>query len=441
MPPLQAAILQRKALLEKLDGFIDALEGNTEKGIQARALTDDEQKQIPALRSQLEELERSIKNLEFLEEQKRNRAKEGAPKVVDPGTPPEDPLERLAKEFDLTRAAKMVAKSQKLDGAEAEYNAEAIRQAQRDGIPYQGGLMIPMGQQRTIQRDANGVASASGNLIATTLQSPEQGYQIDPFVRALGARVVTGLVGIRQIPVIDLLAEASYVGETDALPQIDPTVRKATLTPKPVVAKIPMTNLLVAEAGQNAIGMLATDTLRMAEVYAVERGIISGSGDAPTGILNDANVPNLDLDSSRNILFLDLLKIKNNPGKNNARFVNGPRGWVTNEDVRTWLESTQHGTSGRFIWPVEAPDKLLGYNAITTSLVPNDGGTNDDESSLIFGIWSNLVVANWAYRELVLDKVSDDGTTWFKWYSYWSHALLSPKAFAKCRNIITVETT
>lgn len=438
MNQLQKLIKERSDIQSRMDVLLEAIEGNEAAGVQSRSLSETESQEIVRAKSRMEELKNEISNLEFLEKQKTERAFAGVPKGIEMGEEAPSEFEKALKGFSISRAAKQVA-SGRLDGLEKEVNQETTRMAAECGIPTRGGIMVPFAKPQS--RADNGIGSASGNLISTELFPSEQGYKIKLFAEELGARVVRNLTGIKDIPVIDLIAEAAYAAETGALTEIDPTVRLATLTPKPVVAKISMTNLLMASAGVNAVMGLAGGTLEAAEGHAVEKAIINGSGSAPTGIFGNTDVPNLDLSVAGNIDYYDLLKLKNNPGKNNSRFVPGKGGWVTNEDVRTLLESTQHGTSGRYIWPVETPDMLMGHKAVTTSLIPNDGGAGDDESGVIFGIWPNLVVANWAFRELVLDKVTEDSITWFKWYSYWCHALISPKAFAKCRNIKTVLTT
>lgn len=439
MNKLQQLIKERTDLHARLDVLLEAMEGNPAAGVQARALTAEENMEIQSARAKMDSLNSEIANLQFLEDQKRQRAGQSAPRGIDPGVSNPSEYERAVENFSLSKGAQGLVRG-RLDGLEGEVHQEATRLAKESGIASRGGLMVPF-SVKTQERADNGIGSDSGKLIATTLLPSIMGYEVRPFVVDLGATMHTNLIGVNEIPVEDLIASAAYATETATLNQIDPTVRKATLTPKPVVAKISMTNLLRASAGQATIDGLAYRTLAAAEKNAVEAAVINGSGSAPTGIYNNTDVPNLDLAAAGNITFADLLSLKNNPGKNDAFMLPGARGWVTNEDVRTYLESKQHGSSGRFIWPTETPDTLLGYKAVTTSLVPNDGGTGDDESGIIFGIWSNLHVANWAFRELVIDPYSSDSKTWFKWYSYWCHALTSPKAFAKCRNIITVQTT
>jgi len=442
MNQLQKLIKERSDIQERMDILLEAIEGNEAAGVQSRSLSETESQEIVRAKSRMEALKNEISNLEFLEKQKTERASAGVPKGLDGvfhGKPAPSEFEKALKDFSLQRAAQQIIRKSP-EGLEREVNDEAIKMAERCGIESKGGIMVPIFAD-TQSRADNGIASDSGKLIATNLLPTVGGYTIRPFVVDLGADMMMNLTGVNEIPVEDLIAEAGYAGETATLSEIDPTVRKATLTPKPVVAKISVTNLLKASAGASSVDGLAYRTLAAAENYAVERAIINGSGDAPTGIFGNTDVPNLDLAVAGNITFADLLAIKNNPNKNNAFFLPGQRGWVTNEDVRTFLESTQHGTSGKFIWDTATPDTLLGYRAVTTSLVPNDGGDDDDESGMIFGIWSNLKVANWAFRELVVDPYSSDSKTWFKWYSYWCHALTSPKAFVKCRNIKTVLTT
>ena len=434
MKVLQQLIAKRQQYQQRLSDLLGIMEGDSAKQIEGRSLNDSESTELTTIRTEMESLNKDIQNAEFLEEQAKERAKTQGPTFIKPENRG-DNFEKLQKRFSVTRAANGVSLG-KLDGIEAEVSAVANRMAADCGIPTRGGVMIPFMSKADIEaRALNGISSSMGNVIDTENLPMENGYQIKTFAQELGATMHMNLYGIKEIPVADLLATAAYAAEAGTLSEIDPSVRNAVLSPKPVVAKLRLTNL--QRASSPISDAVAYSTISAAESYAVNQAIINGNGTtAPEGLLPNTNVVNLDLAASGAMTFAQLIKMKNSPGKNNYIFTDGSRGWLTNEDVRGQLESLQHGTSGKFVWDIERPDLLAGYKAVTTTLIPNNTGTGTNESAMIYGIWSNLHVANWAFRELIVDNVTTDSETIFKWYSYWCHAVTSPKAFSKCRNII-----
>jgi HK97 family phage major capsid protein len=434
MKILQQLIAKRQKFQDRVAELMGVMEGDSAKNIEGRSLNDTESAELTQIRTELETLKRDIENAQFMEDQAKERAKNFGPTMIKPENRGDD-FEKLKKRFSITRAANGVSLG-KLDGIEAEVSSVANRMAAECGIPTRGGVMIPfMGKADVQARALNGISSSMGNVIETENLPMENGYAIQTFAQELGATMHMNLYGIKEIPVVDLLATAAYATETGSLPEIDPSVRNTVLSPKPVIAKLRLTNL--QRASSPLSDEVAYRTISAAESYAINQAIVNGNGTtAPLGILPNTDVTNLDLAASGAMTFAQLVKMKNAPGNNNYIFQDGPRGWLTNESVRGQLESLQHGTSGKFVWDIERPDLLAGYKAVTTTLIPNNTGVGTNESGIIFGIWSNLHVANWAFRELVVDNVTTDSETIFKWYSYWNHALTSPKAFSKCRNII-----
>lgn len=436
MKTLQELLALKQRNAERLMALMAILEGST--SVAARALTDDENAEITTIRNGATALDEQIRNAEFLKAQAAENAarqfESRAPLGLDPGTgnrlTPEDKVE---KRFSLSRAVKQLVNKSALNGAEAEADAIGRAEAAACGHTTEGGLYLRSASPYVVRGSDAATALKAANLIGTTQMPTMDGYKAHLPFEGMGATVMRNLEGVQNLNVSDLLATAAYVAEAGTVPEIDPNIRKGVLTPRQVCAYISATMLLQASVGPE-IEAIMWKNLEQAEGVAVSQAIINGT--TPQGILGNTDVPNLDLAASGAITFAKMLELKNSPGKNNARFIEGPRGWVTNENVRGQLEALQHGTSGRFVWDYEKPDMLMGYKADTTTLVPSNTGVGTDESAIIFGIWANLFVANWSFKRLVIDEVTVKGKTLLNWYSFWDHVVASPKAFAKCRNII-----
>jgi HK97 family phage major capsid protein len=433
MKTLQELMALKNSRAERIKALI---------AITDRALTDAENAEITQIREDADNLETQIRNAQFLADQKAAAAAkefEGrAPLGLDPGTgAAKSPEDKVMDQFSLARAVQQLNNDKKLSGAEAEANAIGRAEALQCGVTPGSGLYI-RSVNNPIESRANAATPlAASNLIATGTNATQIGYRAHLPIEALGATVIRNLEGIQNYPIADLLATAGYVGENAAVPAIDVNVRQAVLNAKQVCAKLPITMLLQAKAGSEA-ERIALMTLEQAEGEAVTRGIISGVGSStvPQGILGNTDVPNLDLAASGAMTFLQLLKMKNSPGKNNARFIQGKPGWLTNDNVREQLENMANPTTDKPVWDYERPDMLMGRMADTTTLVPNNAGVGTNESAIIYGIWANLAVANWSFKRLVIDETTVPGSTVLNWYSFWDHVIMSPKAFAKCRNII-----
>jgi len=439
MKTLQELLALKQRNAERLMALMAILEGSST--VAARALTDDENAEITAIRNGASALDEQIRNAQFLKDQAAENAarqfESRAPLGLDPGSGnPISPEDQVEKRFSLARAVKQLVSKDKLTGAEHEADAIGRTYAAQSGHTPEGGLYLRSANPFVTRGADAATALKAANLISTTQMPTMEGYKAHLPFEGLGATIMRNLEGIQNINVADMLAAAGYVTEAGTVPEIDLNVRKAVLTPRQVCAYISATMLLQASAGSE-VEALMWKQLMQAEGVAVSQAIINGNGTtAPQGILGNTGVPNLDLGASGAVTFAKMLELKNSPGKNNARFIEGPRGWLTNENVRGQLEGLQHGTSGRFVWDYEKPDMLMGYKAETTTLVPNNTGVGTDESAIIFGIWANLFVANWAFKRLVIDEVTVKGKTLLNWYSFWDHVVASPNAFAKCRNII-----
>lgn len=440
MKTLQELLALKATRAERLKALIAIMDGTG--GAQARALTDAEQNEITEIRDGAESLETQIRNAQFLADQRAaNAAREfenRAPLGLDPGTGrAKSPEDQVMESFSMARAVQQLYGKGDLKGAEHEADAIGRAEAVSSGVtPMKGCIYVRTDSDKFITRAADAVTPLkASNLVQTNYLPTEMGYKVELPLEALGARVIP-LEGISKINVEDLLATAGYTTEGGSRVEVDVNIRQKELSARPMCAYSSITMLLQARAGSEAEAA-AMRALAQAEADAVQRAAISGNGTtAPQGILGNSGIPNLDLGASGPLTFEKLLQMKNNPGKNDANFIDGMRGWLTNENVRSQLEALQHGANNTNVWDYNRPDILMGYKAMTTTMVPNNAGVGTNESALIFGIWANLVFGRWNFRRLVLDEITQPGKTIINWYSFYDHIVLSEKAFAKCRNII-----
>jgi HK97 family phage major capsid protein len=428
-----AQLHERKEQIGKrMDALLQILNGAEANGAAARSLTEDELTEVDTLKAELATIERNIQAAQSLESlaSKMDLVHKRAKETEDT---------KIRKRFSVSKAL-VQARSGKMDGLEAEMHQEGERIARQLNIPTRAGafLMPDMAYTNVEKRESLTSAPLNvGNMIPTIQHSVEDGYSIRLGLEEIGTTVLRGLTGLNDIPVADLLAEATYTTETAAAPVVNPNVRRPRLTAKQVAAKSKISFLLQATADP-ALDDIIMRNLLQAEAVCVQKVAIKGGGaNQPVGILDSSDTQNKDLAAPGNLDYESIIDLINSPDDENASF-NESYAFVTNPKVRGLLQKIRvDAGSGQMVWSRDVKDTLNGYNTLVTNLVPSNGGTGTNESAIIFGNWSQLVMGNWGFRQLIVDDASTDSFTWVKLFSYWDQVILNPKAFAKCRNILT----
>jgi hypothetical protein len=121
----------------------------------------------------------------------------------------------------------------------------------------------------------------------------------------------------------------------------------------------------------------------------------------------------------------------NSAAKNDADGTSA--GWLLSPTIREELQNTLVDSgSGQFVWNADIMDRLLGYQAQVTTLVPTNltKSTGSDLKGVAFGYWSNLHIANWAVREMIIDPASSDVGVTLKLVEFWDWVFANPKAFS-----------
>jgi HK97 family phage major capsid protein len=147
------------------------------------------------------------------------------------------------------------------------------------------------------------------------------------------------------------------------------------------------------------------------EFYAING---SGSGGQPTGILNDAGVNNLDISASTDVDSLtwsDIINLVKLVEEDNGILNGNAAGFLSSPGVRAKLASTSRVASTDSVMLLNDPwNNLYGYPAaftsnVPTNLDPGDGG--NDASALIFGDFSQLIIAQFGAPSIMVDPYTN----------------------------------
>jgi HK97 family phage major capsid protein len=425
--------------LENVQSRFTALNDKIQAGT---LLTEDEA-------TELRTLDTEIKSLESAIDQKRTADSIAArtagmnfetqnPNLSDPRSRQNRVLgeeAKIHKRYSTSRAVQHFAGKLPANvdaGLEVEMHQEGERIARASGLPVSGqnGVFIP----DVALRSGTTAPLDAGNLVPTSQSGVVDGYRYKLMLENLGVTVQDAMPGVNNIPVADFLAEAGFVAEAALTPvNIAANVRRPQLTAKAIYAKV--LNNWYLQANASEADTVLNRTLLEAEATVLNKTIITrGAGTvASKGLMEADDV--IDVSAANgSALGRDLLvKMINSPDANNAIF-NNPA-FVCSPTIRERLMNLKVDEgSGQFVWNLGSPDSLLGYNAVTTTLMPTNlekGTGGATKQGVLFGHWSELIVLRWPVRQLIVNPYSNNDGVETKLISFWDWAARNPKAFAR----------
>lgn len=404
-----------------------------------RDLSKKEQKEFDNLEKDIETLKRKIEL-----EDKNQQLKRDAAKLKIQKRNKKSPEEKAKEKYSFLKAVRSQLPNQKLEGIEKEMHEEAVNEARQSGISIQGvGVPSFFMEARTESRDmVAGTATDGGNLIQTSVGNMIPALRPQLQVEALGANVLTGLVGNLELPKHTGVTTAVWEGENDSNAESTPTVGKISLSPKRVGAFTEVSKQLLAQAQNESVEALVRGDLNTAIRIAVDYAAINGSGasNQPTGVLNTTGIG--DVAGGTNGLaptFDHIVDLETEVSVDNADM--GALSYFLTPGIRGTLKKTKVDSgSGQFVWSNGA-STLNGYNAVVSTQVPSTltKGTNSDCHAILFGNWNDLIIANWAGVDLIVDPytLATEAKIKLVINSWWDIAVRHAESFAAMKDART----
>ncbi|HMF46258.1 MAG TPA: phage major capsid protein [Candidatus Udaeobacter sp.] len=280
----------------------------------------------------------------------------------------------------------------RVTGLEAECHDALKSQFRRlnEGTEAGPGFLIPIGALMPIKNLNVTTATAGGFLVSQDLDTIAPALRSASVVLSLGAQVFNNLSGDFGLPSETAFQTASWLGESEALPDSGAnTFARTMLAPRRVASLATVSKQLLA---QNSVGIetFVRDSLRATLGTALDAGALNGVGNKePLGLLNNPNCSSITFGATptrtKLVSFQDSLTT-NNAGNLNQDSI----AYVTSPTAASKLMLTSQ-TSGqaRFLWEGnEWAGNVAGLPARSTT---NVGSGNQ----MILGDWSQLVVAFW----------------------------------------------
>lgn len=316
-----------------------------------------------------------------------------------------------AKSFSFLRAINALAnptdrKSQ--EAAAFEYECSRAVSGQLKRSPR--GIMIPLD---VLKRDmVVGTDTAGGFLVGTDHLAANfiEMLRARMMTQALGAIVLSGLVGDVAIPKQTGGATAYWIAEGSDVTESTPTVGQVALAPKTCGAWTDISRKLLIQSSPD-VEMLVRNDLAGTLALALDAAGIAGTGasNQPTGILSTTGIGDVagGTDGAAPD-WADIVDLETEVAIDNADI--GALAYFTNAKVRGKLKQVEKASgTAQFVWEngQEAGFGLLnGYRAAVSNQVPSDltkGASSGICSAIIFGNFADLLYGLWGTVDITVD--------------------------------------
>lgn len=274
----------------------------------------------------------------------------------------------------------------------------------------------------TMQRDTTpgyvvGEATQGGNLVATELRT---GSFIDllrakAIVTRLGATILSGLVGNVEIPRQTGASSTFWIAENGTPTASNATFDKVALKPKTIGAISPISRNLLLQSSMQVEAFVRNE-LAKSLALGIDLAALSGTGtnNQPTGIANMSGICTVEGGTNGGSLTFDkLIDMETQVATANADAEN--MYYLCNAATIGFLKKIKN-TSGDYIWKTitEAvrnafPGEVNGYPVARSNQVRGnlEKGTSKTCQEIFFGNWSDLVIGEWGFLEIDVNRYGD----------------------------------
>lgn len=307
------------------------------------------------------------------------------------------------REFSLLRAMSAAATG-KWDkaGLEREVSEELEKRHGRAAA----GFFVPT--DLIARAYSKGNAANGGNVI-------ENDFREDLFIELLrnrlavaqlGATVLDGLVGDITIPKHLTGNTVQWVYENGSASESNATFGQMSLKPKTITANTELSRKFILQSSLSAEQFARSELLK-AMMLGIDLAAINGKGTSnePTGILNTAGIGAVEIGANGGAPEWEhIVALESAIAAANADI--GDLAYITNARVRGLLKTKlkADGVSG-YIWQ-DGATPLNGYRCAVSNQIPSNltkGTAAIKCSPLIFGNWSDLMIAHWGVLDVIVD--------------------------------------
>ena len=225
----------------------------------------------------------------------------------------------------------------------------------------------------------------------------------------LGARMLTGLQGNVAIPKLATKTTVAFVAETSAPTEGAPVFGQLLMQPKTVAGYVDISRRMMIQSDPSVEAVLRNDIISQIAAKIDDVAIEGGSSNEPTGILGTTGIGAVAIGTNGGApTWASVVALERAVAVANA--ATGNLAYLTNPKVVAKLRATARqssGVEGNFI--LNDANKLLGYDVVSTNLVPSDltkGSSSGVCSAMIFGNFNDVIIGMWSGVDIVVDTAS-----------------------------------
>ncbi|MBS7792173.1 phage major capsid protein [Roseococcus sp. SDR] len=357
-----------------------------------------------------------------------------------------------ARQFSLARMILARAENNpSLAPFEVEASAAAADGMRKTGAQMRGGLvlpyevmMAPVGLREhngrilagggRMQRDLTTASIAAGGAVVQTDVLATNFIDLlrnSMMVRAMGATMLSGLVGNVAIPRQTGAASASWVAQGAAATESDSVMAQLALTPRTVHAIQDFTRELLLQSSLDVEALVRMDLAAVVGL-AVDLAALhgTGAGNQPTGIAATAGIGSVAGGTNGAVPTWDnVVDLETQVANQNAAIE--ALGYLTNSRVRGRLKR-QPIVAGQpvFVWGgMPGSDRadqsgfgtMNGYRAGVSNQVSSNltkGTASGICSAIFFGNWRDLVIGEWGALEILTDNITQAASRVIRVHNY-----------------------
>ena len=305
------------------------------------------------------------------------------------------------KRFSLVKAIHALANPTDIRAQEAAaFEFEASRAASEQYGRSAQGIMLPAEVMKNWKRDLN--TSDDGDIFGDDFRA---GDFIDVLrnassVMQAGATMLGGLSGDVKIPKKTAAATAAWIAtEGGAATESEMTVGQVSLAPKTLGAFTDVTRQLLIQSSLDVEALIRND-LTSAMALTIDKAGLegSGTGGAPTGILNTSGVNTVAAFAAANPTFAEVVGLETAIAEDNA--LAGNLSYILPASMYGALKTTEKATgTAQF---VAEGNTMNGYRAIVSNQAT--------AGNLYFGNFSDLLIGMFGGLDIVADPYTASTT-------------------------------
>ena len=351
--------------------------------------------------------------------------------ALDAAAPKRD--ERLTAtlgDYSLTRALAWGAGLTGIDaGREREIDAElrATTGRQFKGVAVPTELF-----EKRVLTTAAPAGGPGSNLVPTEHLANEyiSALTASTIIASLGARTLSGLLGNVEIPGEKAAPTAAWIAENAALTATDPQFQQVTLSPKHVGALSEFSRNMLLQTSPGIEGILRQMMARDIALEMDRVAILGGGTNEPTGILAASGTQTQAYATSIFHTTAEMI------GKANVANVGPNRAFLSSNRVATIARKTLDSQK----LPIGTAALFHQQRAEFSNLVPDNLGAGTNESGLIYGDFSELLIGLWSALDVLVNPYESTayskGNVSVRALATADIALRRPAAFVKATGVL-----